>query len=172
MKKYFFIFFLTGCAAIAFLSSCGRSNTSYSFYSYQTECVNIERDGSQTLKAYGMGKNRTDAEAQAKKNAVYDVIFKGISSGSRECQARPLLLEVNAEEKYRDYFNAFFANRGPHGNFSDYSRFVTLQDERFSQRIKRKPNTQNADQDVYSLIVRVLREELKQQLIQDGILKL
>jgi hypothetical protein len=131
----------------------------------------VERDGSQTLKAYGMGRNRIDAATQARKNALHDVIFKGISSGSRECEARPLLLEVNAEEKYRSYFNTFFTDRGPFYDWGNYSRFVSLRDERFIQRITRSASTRNADQDVYSVIVRVMREELRQQLITDGILK-
>jgi len=133
--------------------------------------VNVELDGSQTLKAYGMGRNWIDAATQARKNALRDVIFKGISSGSRECQAKPILLEVNAEEKYRSYFNDFFLDRGPVRNVGHYTQFVSLRDERFVQRITRRPGSQNADQDVYSVIVRVYREQLRQQLINDGILR-
>ena len=99
MKKNLFTLLMACIIAIALFSSCRTSSTSY--FTYRTECINVELDGSQTLKAYGMGRNRIDAVAQAKKNALRDVIFKGISSGSRECQAKPVLLEVNAEEKYR-----------------------------------------------------------------------
>jgi hypothetical protein len=156
---------------LPFLSSCRLNPSSTSYFSYQTECVNVELDGSQTVKAYGMGRGRVDAVEQAYKNAVRDVIFKGISSGSRECQSRPLMLEVNAEEKYRTYFNTFFADRSRFGNTVNYSRFVSLQDERLIQHINRRPMTQNVDQDVYSAVVRVQREALRQQLIKDGIIK-
>ena len=159
------------CGVISILFSCRINPSSTSYYTFQTECVNVELDGSQTLKAYGMGGTKIDATEQARKNAVRDVIFKGISSGSAECQAKPLLIEVNAEEKYRSYFNTFFTDRGPRPRAGHYSQFVTLQDERFIRRIGRRPVTQNADQDVYSVVVRVLREQLRQQLINDGILK-
>ena len=171
MRKNLLNILIAGCIAISLISSCRINPSSTSYYTYQTECVNVELDGSQTLKAYGMGGNRNDAVEQAYKNAVRDVIFKGISSGSRECQSRPLMLEVNAEEKYRTYFNTFFADRSRFGNTVNYSRFVSLQDERLIQHINRRPVTQNVDQDVYSAVVRVQREALRQQLIKDGIIK-
>ena len=167
MKKNLFTLFMTCGIAITLFSSCRTSSTSY--YTYRTECINVELDGSQTLKAYGMGRNKIDAVAQAKKNALRDVIFKGISYGSGECEAKPVLLEVNAEEKYRNYFNTFFADRGLLGNVGHYSKFVSLRDERLIE--SRKATARNADQVVFSVVVRVLREDLRQQLINDGILK-
>lgn len=173
MKKQLYTLVLICSMAIGVLSSCKKTSASY--YAYQTECINVELDGSQTLKAYGMGRNRIDAATQAKKNAIHDVIFKGISSGSRECQLRPLLLEVNAEEKYRSYFNPFFLDRGPLRNVGHYSQFVSLKDEHFIERLSpvhfRRATARNSDQAIFSVIVRVHREELRQQLISDGILK-
>ena len=43
--------------------------------SEQTECISVEQDGSQTLRVWGKGRNRVDAVEQAKKNAVYEVLF-------------------------------------------------------------------------------------------------
>lgn len=67
---------------------------------------------SETLRAWGRGKNRTDAIEQAKKNAVRDVLFKGVVAGSRECSVRPLITEVNAQERYASYFNDFLETEG------------------------------------------------------------
>ena len=170
MKKRLFTIFMAGSIALLYLSSC-KPASSLSYYTYKTECVNVELDGSQTLKAYGMGRNRIDAATQARKNAIRDVIFKGISSGSGECESKPLLLEVNAEEKYRSYFGTFFTDRGPFRNVGNYSQFVSLKNEHFIKRIVRRATTRNADQDIYSVVVRVMREELRQQLINDGIIK-
>ena len=47
-----------------------------SYHSFESECLGVELDGSETLRAWGRGKNRTDAIEQAKKNAVRDVLFK------------------------------------------------------------------------------------------------
>ena len=84
----------------------------YAFATFETECLGTELDGSQTLRSWGKGKDKADAIEQAKKNAVRDVIFKGINAGSGECSKKPLILEVNAQEKYEYYFNAFFKDGG------------------------------------------------------------
>lgn len=60
----------------------------------------------------GQRENRTDAIEQAKKNAVRDVLFKGVAAGSRECSVRPLVTEVNAQERYAYYFNDFLETEG------------------------------------------------------------
>lgn len=133
-------------------------------YTFKTECMGVEMDGSQTLKAWGNGRNRADAVEQAKKNAVRDVIFNGITEGKQDCEKRPILFEVNAQEKYEDYFNAFFADGG------EYKNYISLRDERIGQKINR--DRKKARESVTNgMIVRVLRSELKKKLIADGILK-
>jgi hypothetical protein len=133
-------------------------------YTYKSECMGVEGDGSQTLKAWGNGRNRADAVEQAKKNAVKDVLFNGILEGKPECNPKPLIFEVNAREKYEDYFNAFFADGGP---FRDY---ISLRDERIFDKISR--DRKKARESVtHGLIVRVLRAELRERLIADGIIK-
>ena len=166
MKEQFLKTMFVCGIGLTFMLSCSRRITpsATSYYTYQTECVGSELDGSQTLKAYGLGNTRGDATEQAKKNAIRDVLFKGNFTGSRECQYRPLLMEVNAAEKYATYFNVFFRDRGA------YTQYVSLRDERFVERINRAPVTGNRDQDMYSAVVRVQREELRQLLIRDGIL--
>jgi hypothetical protein len=133
-------------------------------YNYKTSCVDVESDGSQTLLAWGKGRNRSDAVEQAKKNAVSDILFVGILNGNSVCTKRPLLPEVNAREHYEDYFNAFFRDGG------DFMKYVSLKDERIGDHIlrdrKRSSNGVNL-----SVVVRVLVPELKAKLKKDGILK-
>lgn len=155
MRLYFLLVLIS---TLLLLQSC----TSQKFtgaYSFETECLGIELDGSQTLKAWGRGKNKPDAVEQAHKNAVRDVLFKGIRKGVQECNSVPLILEVNAQQKYEDYFNKFFSDKGL------YSKYTTNQDAKFKRR-----NPDGSDV-VYEITVRVLRSELKQQLKNDGILK-
>lgn len=146
--------FLTGC-----------KTTTPSFYDYQTECLGVEGDGSQTLKAYGKGVNRVDAVEQAKKNAVRDVIFTANFIGSNDCYPKPILLEVNAAEKYQDYFNAFFKDGG------EFHHFISMGDERLSTKLFRSRESKNKEQVTYSVVVRIDRPALKEKLIKDGILK-
>lgn len=133
-------------------------------YQYKTECMGVELDGSVTLKAWGNGRNRADAVEQAKKNAVRDIIFTSVLEGKQECPRKPLILEVNAEEKYEKYFNAFFVDGG------EYKNFISLKDERIGEKISR--DRKKARESVTNgLIVRVLRSELKSKLIADGIIQ-
>ena len=88
-----------------------------SYYTYKTECLGVELDGSQTLRAWGTGKNKKDAIEQAKKNAIHDILFQGIHDGQSKCSVKPLLTEVNAADKYEDYFNAFFQDKGSYQTF-------------------------------------------------------
>lgn len=161
MKSLIYISFLF---VILVLFSCSPQKKIAGNYSYKTECLGIEMDGSQTVKVWGNGRNRWDAIEQAKKNAVKDVLFNGIYEGKQECEKRPVVAEVNAQQKYETYFNKFFADDG------EYKNYVSLKDERIGQKISR--DRRGASQSVtHGVVVRVLRAELKQKMIEDGILK-
>ncbi len=158
--KYIYIFLIP-----ILLSSCfGNKKIVASGYNYNTECMGVEGDGSLTLQAWGNGRNRYDAIEQAKKNAVMDVIFKGISNGKDVCSKIPLINEPNARDKYESYFNEFFKDGG------EYKNFVSSKDERLGDKIDR--DRMKGDKSVTnSCVVRVLRYQLKQQFIKDQILK-
>ncbi|HMI07924.1 MAG TPA: hypothetical protein VK528_10290 [Flavobacterium sp.] len=147
-------------AAILLVVGCAKK-TNAVYYTYKTQCMSVEGDGSQTVKAWGNGMDQFDAVEQAKKNAVRDVLFTGILEGKAECNTKPLVPEVNAREKYEDYFNKFFADGGA------YKNFASSKDERNDGREKKK----GKQSVTYSVTVRVLRPELKQKLIADGIIK-
>lgn len=155
---------LVAAALLVAVTSC-RKDTNISsqgaFYSFETECLGTELDGSQTVRAWGKGSNKADAVEQARKNAVRDVLFKGVRAGSGDCSSRPLILEVNAQEKYEFYFNKFFADGG------EYEKYATGEDENRTSRIKAKNSTQTN----YGVVVRVKRAELRQKLIEDNIIK-
>ncbi len=134
-------------------------------YTFKTSCMGVELDGSQTLKAWGDGRNRTDAVEQAYKNAVRDVIFVGITDGKEDCNTKPIIFEVNAQEKYQDYFNKFFADGGA------YKEFVSQKDGSRYHIELLKERKQAGSQEKYGVVVRVLRAELVARLKADGIIK-
>lgn len=152
---------LTGIGIGLTFAACNQSKNLGGYYTYETECLGSELDGSYTLRAWGIGRNQVDALAQARKNAVRDVIFKGVPKGKSDCEIRPILLEVNAEETYRDYFNRFFADGGEFENYVNYKdkRVSTFHRERTEDEIK------------YGVTVRVLYSRLVDKLRADGILK-
>ncbi|HIC92050.1 MAG TPA: hypothetical protein EYP21_08365 [Syntrophaceae bacterium] len=153
-----------GVIALFFVvSSCGPQKYTAEHYSYETECLGVEMDGSQTLKVWGKGITRKDAVEQAKKEAVNDVLFKGIRKGSSDCNLKPVILESNARENHEAYFNRFFADGG------EYLNYVSGESKRLhKQKVKHRRKTGNK---TYSIIVRVQRSELRQKMLTDIINK-
>lgn len=129
--------------------------------SYETECINVEQDGSQTLRVWGEGRNRGDAIEQAKKNAVYEILFRGVQKGNKGYNLRPIVTEVNARERYRTYFDTFFKDGG------DYRKYVSMADRRWGTTQKIETGIQVR----YCTTVRVLVPELRARMIKDGIIK-
>lgn len=139
--------------------------TTSAYYDYEVECLGVELDGSQTLRVWGVGRNKKDAVEQAKKNAVRVVLFKGIQGGLKGCNTKPVVFEVNAEEKYEDYFNVFFMDGG------EYSKYISMKDEKRVNLFKKDKEKEKSQHFVkYGVTVRVLRGELKKRLENDNVL--
>lgn len=119
MRKSVFIIIV---ALASITTGCSHKTTASAYQNYQIQCLGVELDGSQTLLSWGEGRNEADAVEQAKKNAVREVLFNGIQSGSDACDRRPILNTPNAEERYREYFQRFFADGG------EYSKYVSTVD--------------------------------------------
>ena len=145
-------------------SSCRRDIVlpdQYSYVNFETECLGTNMDGTMRLRAWGSGPTRAAAIENAKRNAIRDVIFKGIKKGSGEFNRNPLTYEVNAQERYEDYFNAFFADGGA------YTLYSSLADETLTSRSKAKSKVQQS----YGVVVTVNRAALQQRLIDDNVIK-
>ena len=156
-KLYYFGFlFLVSFALHSQSSTAG-------FVSNKAECLGTELDGSMTLRSWGIGRNNSDAVEQAKKNAVAEVIFKGISVGQSVCSRSPLLIDMGAEKKHEEYFATFFSDDGP------YKEFVNLNDEKIKHKIKREKKKTDVSV-TKSVIVRVNRLALKKKLVADNIM--
>lgn len=123
-------------------------------------CLGVELDGSQTLRVLGYGRNRSDAKEQAMKNAVKAVVFDGIRDGGEDCNTRPLVTEVNAKERYEEYFNIFFADGG------EYKKYVSLKDTKKRSASKKKDKLGYT----YEITIRVLCSELKERLKSDNVI--
>lgn len=143
------------------LVGCGV-RSSQTFYNYDSRIISTELDGSYNIRAFGRGRNAVVAYDEARKQAVYDVLFNGVqSSNSRVSSLKPLMLEVNARERYEDYFNAFFADGGA------YREFTSLHDTRILTE-----NWHNSKlQVLVQVSITVDRKGLKQKLIEDNIIK-
>lgn len=161
MKK---LILMATVAATLALAGCKTPTTisgEYASTGFPVTCMGVDPDGTQALRSWGTGINKSKAIEQAKRRAVEAVIFDGITTGSGECNKRPLVTEVNARERYEDYFNAFFAEGGA------FNRYVTLEEKRTS-RLK----STNSSMEAWGVVVRVNRTELKKRLADDNVIKL
>jgi hypothetical protein len=144
-----------------FFISCKTSNKISGNYTHEIECMGSELDGSITLKTWGKGKNRADASEQARKEAINAVLFVGIRNGKPDCYTPPILNAPNIRDNKADYFNNFFRDGG------DYMKYASNKDESFGK----KERSKGRDGEVmYGFIIRVMRSELKKQMITDKIL--
>ena len=76
-----------------------------------------------------------------------------------------MLLEVNAEEKYEDYFNVFFMDNG------EYLKYVSMKDEKRTSLFTKDKEKEKSKHFVkYGITVRVLRSELKKRFEEDNII--
>ena len=150
---------------MALFAGCG-AHRSQAYYDYESKVIATELDGSYTIRAWGRARNAADAFVQAQKTAVYDVIFNQIqwatgTASSTSGVLKPLLLEVNAKQKYEEWANVFFADGG------DYKKYCSLKEKRSLSTNYQKTDAQTQAQ----VTVCVFRKELKERLIQDNILK-
>lgn len=152
-------------AVTSFSCQMSKQKRSSGNYAYETECYGAEGDGSVTVKAWGQGRNREDAIEQAMKNGMRDVIFKGLTAGKDECNVKPLIFEVNAQEKYEDYFFAFFKDNG------EFRKYISTEDGSLIHPEVFKGRTKNGDQATYGVVIRILKMDLKQKLKTDNIIK-
>lgn len=157
MKHYKFSLLFV---ALLSLWGCVSKITTTAFHNYDTECLGKSMDGSQTLRVWASGRNRANAIEQAKKKAVYDVVFTGINGGSGECNAYPVVDEANARKKYEEYFDLFFADGGA------YSQYVTMVNQKKSSIDK----FQGDGTVMFGIIVSVNRSALYQRFVSDNII--
>ena len=100
MKK---ISILMAAAALVVLTSCISKKPvvqTASYFNQTTECLGKQLDGTQLLKVYAKGVDRVDAVREAKKKAIEEVLFKGITAGDTECSAYPIVDAPNARQKH------------------------------------------------------------------------
>lgn len=141
---------------------CQKKGGNGSDYDYRCRCLGTELDGSTTLESYGKGRNYADASEQAKKNAVWEVIFYGIKEGSGGCSSDPLLFSPEPQKKHEDFFNSFFKDKG------DYLTYVSLKDEKIKNKVSRNSKKGNEMQQ-RMVVVRVDRAGLKKYLKENKI---
>lgn len=149
MKKIFSIL-----AAAIFGLSCMAQSTQTT-----TVFINDNGDGSITVRATGSGKTKDVAIKMAQKQAVRDVLFKGVNVPGNVHLSKPLFTaNMNASVTYEDFFNSFFKDKGV------YTKFVSVQDRKLNSNVVDRRQNQVTVQTT----LRVLRADLKAYLKENN----
>lgn len=143
--------------------ACKAPQTQSGYYDYDTQCLGNLGDGTQLVKSMGTGLDRKQAEADAYKNALRDILFKGIRNGTNDCSVQPLIVKPNAQENYEVYFNNFFSQKGA------YKDFVARHREPFLDR-NFKSNPRSDAKLAYVMELKIYVSDLKNFLIEDQII--
>lgn len=154
MKK-FLVTLLCAISAAVCMNAQGVANTAVTFMSDPA-------DGSIIVRTSAAGRNRVLARDFAAKNALKAVIFKGVDVPGNLRLSKPLVTTLNAEEKYGEFFEAFFADKGPWRSFVN----KTKDRKAHSNRVHNDLAQTHAQ-----VTFRVYRAQLRQYLIENNIIE-
>lgn len=127
---------------------------------FEVQTLKVGSDGTKFIKVWGYGKKVDDAIVQAKKNAVYACLFKGLPSAP-EANATPAICRsTGTYDQHREYFDAFFETGGPYIN---YINITTDGVPSGQDRLKIKGGYK------VGLYVQVMYDNLKDRMEEDGI---
>jgi hypothetical protein len=158
MKKKYYIALLSFSL---FLISCNHRTTS-AYYNWETIFVKSEFGGAEVYKYYAAGRNKEESINQAEIDILKNIIFKGVSGAP---ESKPLVFEVNAEEKYHNYFNSFFSENG------EYKKYVSLYRKGNINRNDRLKTGRRNDRKKKGIEILVKRSDLQIALINANIIK-
>lgn len=97
-----------------------KANEDTKIWRYDLECEGIAKQGSKLVKVWSYSKNPKHAISRGMKNAVHGIIFKGYAGGGQGCTSQKALVKsADTEEKFKDFFDAFFADGG------EYLKYVS-----------------------------------------------
>ncbi|WP_350284826.1 hypothetical protein [uncultured Croceitalea sp.] len=139
---------------------------------YDIECYGgTAKNGFKIVKVWSYSKEKGVATAQAKKNAVHGIIFKGYAGEGRGCRAsRPLMNREMTEDEYKDFFKDFFLDDG------DFNRFVTYAtDYKGIADVQKLVKNKKDKKDKFyqykiGVIVSVASDDLRKHLEKEGVI--
>lgn len=131
---------------------------------YDVECEGIAKQGSKLVKVWSYSKNPKFAIAQAMKNAVHGIVFKGYSGGGNGCTAfKPLAANPGVENDHADFFKTFFSDGG------EFRKYVTAAaDGNIAPGDRLKVNKREYK---IGVVVNVAVDQLRKRLESEGIVR-
>jgi len=81
-------------------------------YAYLIECVSVETSGTSIIKIWNSKKGKKYSVLQARKDAIYAVLYHGVPGNNGCIAQKPLLSSAESIESFNRIKNRFFANEG------------------------------------------------------------
>ena len=154
------LLYIVLCTLVLSLVGCGAKR-SQAFYDQKSVVLSANYDGSYVLRVQVRARNASMAFIDAQRKAVQEVIFDGAKAGnSGISDLKPLCFDLNAREKYENYWNAFFQNEG------EWTKYASLADKRAGTTRYQRDGRQMVE----TVTVTVDRAGLQQKLREDGII--
>ena len=119
MKLKQFIHFVIVIPLAVLLMSAKPSTT------YQTQCVSLETDGYIIIKIWDTKKAENYKPEQARKDAIYAILYSGIAGENGCVTQSPLLIKLENEEKFSAIEKEFFSKSGKWSQFTRSSAIET-----------------------------------------------
>ncbi len=128
-------------------------------YNYEIQFLRTGVEGTELFKVYTYCKKEKDCFEYAKMDAVKAIMFKGIPGSGMQ---RPMITEVGAEDKFRDFFKEFFKEGGKYLNYVAISNDGSISDD---DRLKVGKKLK------IGVILSVQKANLRKELEAAGIIK-
>jgi hypothetical protein len=112
MKKISILLF----ALLIVFSSCDPQKKIAGNYNYEPECLGMASNGMMTVRSFAKARRIAEGLMLAKRNALEEILFKGLRKGVG-CNQLPILGDPNIKEKEQAYFNKFFSENGEFENY-------------------------------------------------------
>ncbi len=131
---------------------------------YDVECEGIAKQGSKLVKVWSYSKNPKFALAQAMKNAVHGIVFKGYAGGGNGCTPfKALAAKPGVENDHAEFFTTFFEDGG------EYRKYVTsATDGNIAPGDRLKVSKREYK---IGVVVNVATDQLRKRLEAEGIIK-
>lgn len=162
MNKY--ILLILFCLTIVYADGQNRKERKQLYNSntnYEIEMLGVGQDGTKVFKIWAYGSDVNQAIMRAKQLAVRACLFRGLP-GSQQTNETPPICNPDAETKYSDYFQQFFAIGG---SYLNYVNITTDGVPSGQDRLKIKKGYK------VGLKVQILYDNLRRKMEQDGIAK-
>lgn len=158
IKKIFQIIIVFSIIAI----SCSGPKNMLLFSEYEVHCVGTGSEGTELIKVFAYGKkaDMSDAVAEAKRNAIHAILFRGISANSG-CGGKAMA-DLRDLETHKEFYSNFFK---PGGQYLSYVNLSTDGSISANDRLK------VGNRYKIGVIISVSKASLRKDLESAGVLK-